>query len=123
MGRNYTIMFTDNMSKIRWIVLLDTKYKVVETLYEIVEEVGDPESSCVDRWRYDGASQCKGYFVDLDKSVGIGIQTNAPHEPQGKSKLKKDLVQQLIRQEPHNGSTSLAWPMTAGSCEGSSVLL
>lgn len=50
-GRKYLIMFIDEMPRMRWIVLLETKEKAVEALKHVFKEAADPEGLCVDRLR------------------------------------------------------------------------
>ena len=42
-GNQYTVMFTDDMTRMRWIILMKAKDEVAEALKHLVKEVADPE--------------------------------------------------------------------------------
>ena len=42
-GCKYLAMFTDDMTRVRWIVPMTTKDRVAEALKSIVKEVADPD--------------------------------------------------------------------------------
>ena len=79
----YLIMFTDDMSRMRWIYALKSKDEAVGALEEFIKDVADPEGLCIGRIRCDGGGEFKGRFFELAESLGIKVNTNAPYIPQG----------------------------------------
>ena len=78
-------MFTDDMSRMRWVVIVKTKDEVADALRQVIQDVADPEGICIDKIRCDGGGKFRGRFQALAESLGIPIETNAPYLPQGNS--------------------------------------
>ena len=78
-------MFADDMSRMRWVVLIRTKDEAADALKLVVQDVADAEGICVGNIRCNGGGQFKGRFQALAESLGIPIKTNAPYIPQGNS--------------------------------------
>lgn len=90
-GRKYICMFTDDMTRVRWIVLLESKDKAVDALQDFVREVTDPEGSYVNRLRRDEGYEFESGFAGLTKSLGIEIETEPLYVPQGNSIAERGL--------------------------------
>ena len=76
-------MFTDDMTRMRWIYAMKSKDEAAEALENFVKDVADPEGLCIGRIRCDGGGEFKGRFYGLADSLGIKVETNAPYIPQG----------------------------------------
>ena len=82
-GCQSAVMFTDDKSQMRWGVPLKTKDQAVEGLQLLVRDVADPEGLCVGTVHCDGGGEFMGKFLSYCQSLGIKIETNPPHIPQG----------------------------------------
>ena len=51
----------------------------------MIQDVTDPEGICIGNIRWDGGGEFRGRFQTLAESLGIPIETNAPHIRQGNS--------------------------------------
>ena len=89
-------MFTDDMSRMRWVVLIRTKDEAVDALKQVVEDIADPEGMCVGKIRCDGGGEFKGGIQALAESLGIPIEMNASYIPQGNS-----FTRSLLLGAPH----------------------
>ena len=72
----YLATFTDDMTRMRWVVPMTTKDRAAEALRSIVKEVADPESVCIGRGRTDGGGKFEGRSAQLATLLGIKIETN-----------------------------------------------
>ena len=82
-GCQSAVMFTDDKSQMRWGVPLKTKDQAVEGIQLLVRDVADPEGLCVGTVHCDGGGEFMGKFLSYCQSLGIKIETNPPHIPQG----------------------------------------
>ena len=76
-------MFTDDLSRMRWVLLIKTKDEASDALKQMVQDVADPQGSCVGKRRCDEGGDCKRRFQALAESLGIPIETSVryiPHE-------------------------------------------
>ena len=76
-------MFTDDMSRMRWVVMIKTKDEAAGALSQVIQDVADLEGICIGKIRCDGGGEFRGRFQALAESLGIPIETNAPYIPQG----------------------------------------
>ena len=78
-------MFTEDMSHMRWGVIIKTKDEAADALNQEFQDVPDPKGICIGKTRCDGGGEFKGRFQALAQSLGILIETKPPYIPQGNS--------------------------------------
>ena len=66
-------MFTDGMSRMRWVVIIITKDEAAEALSQVIQHVADPEDICIGKIKCDGEGEFRGRFEALAESLGIPI--------------------------------------------------
>ena len=70
-------MFTDDMSRMRWVVIIKTKNEAADALSQVIQDIADPEGICIGKIRCDGEGEFRGSFQALAESYGIPNETNA----------------------------------------------
>jgi len=75
-------MFTDDMSRMRWVVIIKTKNEAADALSQVIQDGADPEGICIGKISCDGGGEFRGRFQALTESLRILIATNAPYIPQ-----------------------------------------
>ena len=58
-------MFTDDMSRMRWVVTTKTKDAAAYALSQVIQHVADPEGICIGKMRCDGGDELRGRFEAL----------------------------------------------------------
>ena len=53
-------MFTDDMSRMRWVVSFKTQDEAAGALSQVIHDVADPEGIDMGKIRYDGGGQFRG---------------------------------------------------------------
>ena len=53
-GRQSLAMFTDDMSRMRWVVIVKTKDEAADALNQVIQDVTDPDGICIGKIRCDG---------------------------------------------------------------------
>ena len=74
-------MLTDDMSRMRWVVIIKTKDEAVDALSQVIQDATDPEGICISKIRCDGGGEFRGRFQALTESLGIPIEANVPYIP------------------------------------------
>lgn len=82
-GCQSAVMFTDDLSRMRFGFLLKTKDGVAESLQELIQNEADPLGTCIGKVHCDGGAEFKGRFQALCESMGIKLDNSAPYVPQG----------------------------------------
>lgn len=77
-------MFTDDMSRTRWVRLIKTKDEAAEVLQQVITQVADPEGVNIGEIRCNGWGEFEGRFLALAGPFGIKVEPNAPYISQGK---------------------------------------
>ena len=58
-------MLTDDMSRMRWVVIIKTKDEAVDALSQVIQDATDPEGICISKIRCDGGGEFRGRFQAL----------------------------------------------------------
>ena len=72
-------MFTDGVSRMRWVVIIKTKDEAADVLSQVIRDVSYPERICIGKIRCDGGGEFRGRFEALVELLGFPIETNAPY--------------------------------------------
>ena len=83
-------MFADDMSRMRWVVLIRTKDEAADALKQVVQDVADPEGICVGKIRCDGGGQFKGRF----QNAGSHLESRS--RPTHRTSRKEILSQSVV---------------------------
>lgn len=83
--QRFNVIFTDDMIRVTWIVLMENKDMVTEALQHIVKEMADLEGLFMGRIRCNGVREFKGHFAELAPSLCTKMEASPHYVPQENS--------------------------------------
>ncbi|CAB1121517.1 unnamed protein product [Ectocarpus sp. CCAP 1310/34] len=107
MGIKGAVMFTDDLSRMRFVFLLKTKDGVAESLQELIQNEADPLGICIGKVHCDGRADFKGRFQALCESMGIKVDDSPSYVPQGNAIAERGfgtifgMARKLLLGAPH----------------------
>lgn len=73
----------NDMSRMRWVALFNTKYESPSALQQVITQVADPEGAILGKTRCAGGREFGGRFLVLSEVSGVKVETNASYTPPG----------------------------------------